>query len=485
MHLGIVRCCRWQRWCCFQPGEFDDRVSCWRWLMLAIFSWNICVSYLPYYTFVPILSQAMEVYDVDEEDLNLLCIVYALVYVPGAFLTGPLVGFLGCRWTFNVATLLITLGCALRHGQRHSDLELFAVTDHCWFPTGVCASSMRVSFIAILFGQTLCACGHLLLVNSTSEMAAEWFPAHERPAAAMVSNLMNFIGGSLSFMLPPFFVTEVKESSDARSVSQQQIGNLMFFQFAVSALSLVLTLTLFRSASLGRRSRPTKQSVSFFQEVRGFLWSGDFWIVNVQFMLYVAVCHAFDAVEGSLLEHYDISPSLTSWTALAVSVTAILSTLVESWLITDASSYKAALVAANLFMCVSLVTAYVSLRYHCHQGFFVFAVGIMGLATPGWGCSCELGSEVCHPAREATVTSFLEAFSNLLGVVSILLAQTGINRGLGAGVLLIMALANFAGGVALVGLSGQLRRRDSEVHHCLAKDKHLAVVTDVELPRKH
>lgn len=30
--------------------------------------------------------------------------------MPGAFVTGPLVSVLGCRWTFVLATLLIALG---------------------------------------------------------------------------------------------------------------------------------------------------------------------------------------------------------------------------------------------------------------------------------------------------------------------------------------------------------------------------------------
>jgi len=32
------------------------------------------------------------------------------VYVPGAFVTGPLVGWLGCRYTFILATALIAAG---------------------------------------------------------------------------------------------------------------------------------------------------------------------------------------------------------------------------------------------------------------------------------------------------------------------------------------------------------------------------------------
>ena len=45
-------------------------------------------------------------------------------------------------------------------------------------------------------------------------MGAEWFPPHERPAAAMVSNLMNFVGSSLSFMLPPCIVDDDADDDD-------------------------------------------------------------------------------------------------------------------------------------------------------------------------------------------------------------------------------------------------------------------------------
>lgn len=61
---------------------------------------------------------------------------------------------------------------------------------------------------SLLLGQGLCALGQPLLVNCTSEMGADWFQPSDRPAAAMISNLMNFVGGSLSFVLPPLFVDE-------------------------------------------------------------------------------------------------------------------------------------------------------------------------------------------------------------------------------------------------------------------------------------
>ena len=46
------------------------------------------------------------------------------VYVPGAFVTGPLVSLLGCRWTFVVATGLVAAGAfsfAMRRAVRRGE----------------------------------------------------------------------------------------------------------------------------------------------------------------------------------------------------------------------------------------------------------------------------------------------------------------------------------------------------------------------------
>merc|ERR1712232_110004 len=154
--------------------------------------------------------------------------------------------------------------------------------------------------------------------------------------------------------------------------------------------------------------------------------------------------------------------ALTSWTAASCCVASVLSTGVESWCITSPASYKAALIVSNCFVSVAMVAAYLSLYYRLHEGFFIFAIGIFGLSTPGWGCSTELGSELCYPAREATVGSLLEVFSNLLGVAGTLITQRLIDAGLGAGVMLVMAGTAIVGGAPLLLLSGRLRRSEAE-----------------------
>merc|ERR1719359_2708852 len=97
-------------------------------------------------------------------------------------------------------------------------------------------------FFWLVAGQTLCALGQPFLVNSTSQVGAEWFPPHERPAAAMVSNLMNFIGSSLSFVMPPLVVAQRPKSTEE---SRRQIGTLMRLQLYISLCSFILTVLLY------------------------------------------------------------------------------------------------------------------------------------------------------------------------------------------------------------------------------------------------
>ena len=46
------------------------------------------------------MSQAMAIYGVSAAELNLLCILYSVVYVPGVFFSSALLETLGTRYCF-------------------------------------------------------------------------------------------------------------------------------------------------------------------------------------------------------------------------------------------------------------------------------------------------------------------------------------------------------------------------------------------------
>eukprot|EP00933_Yihiella_yeosuensis_P037497 TRINITY_DN31457_c0_g2_i1.p1 TRINITY_DN31457_c0_g2~~TRINITY_DN31457_c0_g2_i1.p1 ORF type:complete len:313 (+),score=47.89 TRINITY_DN31457_c0_g2_i1:35-940(+) len=275
----------------------------------------------------------------------------------------------------------------------------------------------------------------------------------------MVSNLMNFIGSSLSFMLPPLMVEEFPATLD---VAKSQISNLLLLQLGLAGLAFVMTLVLYESSPPKRVPRAPRVPLSFLQELQTILRSRDFWIVNIQFSIYIMACDSFDAVEGVMLEHHGYNASLTAWTAGACCSTAILSTVVECLWISDPSFYRFALVTANLFMAAALFTTFCFLSFRWHELVFILAVSMMGLATPGWGCSCELACEVSYPARESTVTSVMQAFSSVCSVAGIVSAQWMIEASPAASFPCVLGFASVIAAVLPLGLSGRHGRKEAE-----------------------
>jgi len=420
--------------------------------MLGILSLDICVSYLPYYWFVPILRQAMQVYGVLEGSLNTFCVMYALAYVPAAFVMGHTVEWLGCHRTFVLGMGLTVVGCHVRCGPfsvDHQDMHS---------PPGA-----MQNFMWLLAGQALCAMGQPFLVNSTSQMGVEWFPPKERPTAALVSNLMHFIGSSLSFMLPPLVVDDQSDPI----VAGGQVARLLRLHFVIAMVSFVVTLLFSRPAPLKKLSSSigatsTSCTTNLVGELRGIMTCCDFWLVNGYFAMFTALCHAFDAVEGSLLDHAGYSPSISAWSGVACCVASVLITLLEARMMEDASSYRLALKGSSLAMIVSLLGACLCLHFQLPNWAFVASIGVMGLTVPAFGGSIELGSEVCFPAREATVSAVLEAFANLAAILSIILTQHLIDKGLGVGVFVLLAAIALVGGCLIFCMSGHLKRTEAE-----------------------
>mmetsp|Transcript_52811 Transcript_52811/g.169084 ORF Transcript_52811/g.169084 Transcript_52811/m.169084 type:complete len:504 (+) Transcript_52811:77-1588(+) len=437
-----------------------------RWRMLAILSADICASYLPWYTFVPIMSQSMLVYDALPPDFNMLCILYSLVYVPGVFFTGQLLIGLGCHRCFILALSCLTAGCALRCGPS---MFVSYPSAGLWEDSHSLAapSAAAAPFAWLVAGQGLCAVGQAFLVNATSHLVAEWFPPDERPAAAMISNLMNFVGGCLSFMVPTWYVAP----DSPRETARAEVAALLLAQLKVSFAALVLTAALYRDAPSMRNMSVERASLPLLGELRQVLRLRDFWLINGHFLLYLTVLNTFDAVEGALLANYGYSEALSSWTAVSFCVTSVLSTAIESVIIKHPVHYRCVLLGVNGLLAASCLLGLWCLWARQPGACFIGAVGLMGFSTPGWGCSLEMGSEVSYPAREATVSALLEAFGSVASVGGIVAAQRLIDAGWAAMVLVAMAVGSLSGAVALLGLTGRMRRHEAEMAEAVYEEE--------------
>merc|ERR1719464_1830958 len=260
----------------------------------------------------------------------------------------------------------------------------------------------------------------------------------------MISNLMNFVGGCLSFVVPTLYVSPDVPLETLRT----QIASLLLVQLKISLAAFALTVLLYRDVPSEKGMSREREPAPLLVELWQVFSVRDFWLVNGHFVLYLTVLNTFDAVEGALLMNYGYSEAVSSWTAISFCVSSILSTAIESTVIKHPTHYRRVLISMNGLLAVSCLLGLWCLRAKRPEAWFVSVVGIMGFCTPAWGCSLEMGSEVCYPAREATVSSLLEAFGSVASVGGIILAQRMIDTGCAAIVLIAMAAGSLSRGVA-------------------------------------
>jgi predicted MFS family arabinose efflux permease len=139
-----------------------------RWLILACYSLLVASTQVLWLTFAPITTDAHRLLGVSEGAIGDLAGINPLVYVLLALPTG--------RWTdrnygqaLGAGAALTALGATLR-----------------WLGPD--------SYPLILAGQALIAIAQPLVLNSTTKVAARYFPAGERTAAISVASAAQFVG---------------------------------------------------------------------------------------------------------------------------------------------------------------------------------------------------------------------------------------------------------------------------------------------------
>lgn len=198
-----------------------------RWTMLAIFCFLSFSNALMWITFAPISDDSEKYFNMDATAINILALVFQIMYPFGAFFSVVTMKKYGLRNTLLWGGGLTTLGGAIR-------LISAVVKGHIGDTN---------SYILYLLGQTLAAIAQPMYNSLPATIAATWFPVNERDIAITVASLFNPLGNAFGQVLPPAFV--VSNDDDNASVSGFQ--DLMFYELLVIALSFALALFLFQS----------------------------------------------------------------------------------------------------------------------------------------------------------------------------------------------------------------------------------------------
>lgn len=157
-----------------------------RWIVLVLFSVFSCSNAIQWVTFASVASSVKDFFKLTTYELNMLSMVYMIVFVVGAFFTCTTFERWGVRKGVLIGSGLNALGAVLKFAPGLQ------------YP---CYASMIVP-------QTLNSFAQLFVLSTPPLIAAQYFPANRRAFATAVAATANSLGNAIALLVPPLIVKD-------------------------------------------------------------------------------------------------------------------------------------------------------------------------------------------------------------------------------------------------------------------------------------
>lgn len=155
------------------------KVYGYRWVVLMVFLIINALMQMQWITFAPITSEAVAFYHVPAMQIDLLSLIFMIVYI---FISIP------------ASYIIDTKGIRIGIGIGATLLGIFG------FFKGFYGSN----YIMVVIAQIGIAVGQPFILNSVTKVGVRWFPLHERATQAGISTLAQFVGIIIAMVLTPY-----------------------------------------------------------------------------------------------------------------------------------------------------------------------------------------------------------------------------------------------------------------------------------------
>ncbi|MCX6558243.1 MAG: MFS transporter [Candidatus Aminicenantes bacterium] len=264
-------------------SEAGVSVSPYRWVVLALFMLPAIATQIQWITFAPIAKDAAALFtDGRTNAIDLLAIVFMLVYLPVSFPASWCIDKFGLKWGTGIGVVILGLSGFLR---------IFA-PDYTW----------------LLVFQIGCAIGQPFVLNSFTKVAANWFPEKEEALASGLATMSLFVGLLVAMGAGDFVLAHYRAIGDARG----GISLLLVLYGIFSLASMVLYLIFVKDKP---KTPPNpiaaEKKVSIRVGIRALFRNKDFLYLLCAFFIGLGAFNAISSkIDAIFNRPLDIAPSL-------------------------------------------------------------------------------------------------------------------------------------------------------------------------------
>ena len=385
-----------------------------RWVVLLVYSLITLVLQLQWLTFAPIARQAQAAYGATPFQIDLLSLIFMLVFVVMCLPASHIIDKYGIRVGVGVGAALTGIFGVLK---------------------GVGAES----YALVVTAQVGLAVAQPLVINAVTKVAAHWFPIHERATAVGLATLAQFLGIIIVMILTPMLVT-------TDSAGHVDLQGMLLVYAILSAVAAVLLITLLRERP------PTPPGVESGDErllswraIGHMLKQRNMLLITALFFIGLGVFNALSTCIDQLCAVKGLGEDETGMVGGVMLIGGVVGAAILPVLSDRLRKRRPFLILAMLLTTPALVGLTLAVGYVP----LLIAATVLGLFLLGGGAPVgfQYAAEVSYPAAESVsqgVILLVGQISGILFIVAInalgIMPMMWVFAGLGA-VTVVIALA--------------------------------------------
>jgi len=367
------------------------QASGYRWVVLLVFSIINAVMQIQWLTFAPIAREARLVYGVTALQIDLLSMIFMVVFILICIPASYVIDTFGIRVGVGFGAILIGIFGLLKGLYAHS-------------------------YTMVVISQTGLAVAQPFILNAATKVAGRWFPIQERATAVGIATLSQFIGIIVAMIATPLLVTQNTDGT-------YQLHTMLFsygLLSAASALILLIFLKEPQTASVDKEI--TDGQINVFEGIKHILRHRDMRIMLLLFFLGLGMFNAISTCIDQICQIKGLSTEQTGLIGGMMLIAGIVGALIMPILSDKLRKRKVFIIIGMVFMTPGLAgltfaTGYMTLLVSS----FVLGFFLLGACAPVGFQYC---AEISFPAPE----SISQGLILLMGQISGILFIFGMNK---------------------------------------------------------
>ncbi len=361
------------------------RVYPYRWVVLSAYAVITAVIEIQWLTFAPIAREARSIYQVSALGIDMLSMIFMLVYLVVCIPASYVIDTWGIRRGIGVGAVLTGF-------------------------FGMMKGVFPYDYTLIVIAQVGLAVAQPFILNAATKVAGQWFPLTERALAVGIATLAQFVGIIIVMVVTPLMITRAPDGGYDLS------GMLMTYGLA-SLVGTLLLLCMLKEKPPTPPHAEQEAQLGVFQGMGHIVRQRDMRLVLPMFFLGLGIFNATSTCIDQICQLKGLTMDQTGHVGGIMLLAGLVGAVILPLLSDKLRKRKAFIVMAMVLSAPGLV----GLTFANHYLLLLAASFVMGFFLLGAGAPVgfQYSAEVTRPAPESTSQGILLLLGQMSGIVFI------------------------------------------------------------------